>query len=80
MKSDRNRDSGMEKRSDEAEEYHRMVSGLLAADDAISPEELGIMVIEALREKRFWLATHDELKPLVESRFHDMLNAYVTKT
>jgi len=79
MKSDRNRHSGMEKRSDEAAEYHTMVSDLLAADDALSPEELGIIVIEALREKRFWLATHDEMKPLVESRFQDMLNAYVTK-
>jgi len=62
--------------ANEAAEYHSMVSGLLTTDDALSLEELGNVVLRAIREKRFWLATHNEMKLIVESRFQDMLNAY----
>ena len=33
------------------------------------------MVLDAIKNERFWVITHDDLKPAIEARLNDILSA-----
>ncbi len=37
------------------------------------PEEIADLVVRAIRERRFYILSHPEMKPAIEHRFHDIM-------
>lgn len=78
LDSERNRPDGWAAVDAEAEQAARehnafmqamMVSGIDAADVAR-------LVLDGVRENRFWLLSHPEMKPMVEARSAELLDAF----
>lgn len=44
-----------------------------AVERGMSPEEVAVICFEAIRQGRFYILTHEDSKPLIRSRFEDLL-------
>jgi NADP-dependent 3-hydroxy acid dehydrogenase YdfG len=78
MEADRNRPAGL--RDDSGEEkklssgYEALnYMGRLALESGIPPQQVADCVFSAIREDKFYIITHPEMKPLVQMRADDIL-------
>lgn len=73
--ADRNRPGGPERRPPDAHAYNEAISELLSADGgAMSIDEFGDLLLEAIREDRFWVATHfSELEEIIVGRHAELV-------
>ncbi len=75
MESERNRPTafGDETRTPEAEAMRLMIRSQFTGPTGKEPEEVAAMVVDAVRNDRFWVITHDDLRPAVEARLQGIL-------
>ena len=74
-RADRNRPDGPEVRPADAHEYNEMISGMLSAEGgAMSIDDFGDLLLDAIREDRFWVATHfAELEEIIVNRHAELV-------
>jgi hypothetical protein len=77
MEAERNRpaESGKETRTPDAEAMRLMIRGGFTGPDGKEPEVVAEMVVDAIKNDRFWIITHDDLKPAIEARYADILDS-----
>ena len=75
LESERNRPDALVGDSDEAEAAARAQSEVMhmGMEAGIDPEEVGQIVVDGVRDDRFWLFTHPELKNAAVARGEEML-------
>jgi NAD(P)-dependent dehydrogenase (short-subunit alcohol dehydrogenase family) len=78
LESERNRPAGFEPDSEAAEAAARAQAELMnrAMSTGIDAEEVGQLVLDGVREGRFWLFTHPEMKEMVAARAEEQLAAF----
>lgn len=78
LESERNRPAEFEPGSEEAEAAAQAQSTLmnLAMATGIDPDEVGQLVLDGVREDRFWLFTHPEMKDMVAARAEEQLASF----
>ena len=80
MDSDRNRPLSLQNDPDaekERSEHMGRQAGIRRAVEAgISPVQAAHMVFNGIREKKFYILTHPEIKPLIKKRMEDILNEH----
>lgn len=64
--------SGVEQRTEMAEGMRQAVRDSLTGADSLSPETVAAMVLDSVRERRFWIITHPDGMG-VEARFAEIL-------
>jgi NAD(P)-dependent dehydrogenase (short-subunit alcohol dehydrogenase family) len=74
-RSDRSRPDGLEVRPPEARAYHEMISGMLSPEGgAMSIDDFGELLLDAVRQDRFWVATHfTELEQIIVDRHAELV-------
>ena len=74
-RADRSRPDGPEVRPPDAHDYHEMISGMLSAEGgAMSIDEFGDLLLDAIRQDRFWVATHfTELEGIIVDRHAELV-------
>jgi NAD(P)-dependent dehydrogenase (short-subunit alcohol dehydrogenase family) len=77
MEAERNRpaQTGKEERTPDAEEMRLMIRSGFTGPDGKEPEEVAEMVLDAIKNDRFWVISHNDLKPAIEARFAEILGA-----
>lgn len=77
MEAERNRpaQTGKEKRTPDAEEMRLMIRSGFTGPDGKEPEEVAEMVVDAIKNDRFWIISHNDLQPVIESRFAEIIDA-----
>jgi NAD(P)-dependent dehydrogenase (short-subunit alcohol dehydrogenase family) len=45
----------------------------LAETSGLTPDEVGAMVFEAIRDEQFWILTHNDFDPVIRTRMEDIL-------
>jgi NAD(P)-dependent dehydrogenase (short-subunit alcohol dehydrogenase family) len=77
MEAERNRPAalGGEQRTPDAEGMRLAIRSQFTGPEGKEPEEVAALVLDAIREDRFWVITHGELRPIVEARYAEMLDA-----
>ena len=78
LESERNRPAALEPASEEAEAAARAQAELMheAMVSGIDAAEVGQLVLDGVRENRFWLFTHPEMKDFVAARAQEQLAAF----
>ena len=78
LESERNRPEDQASVDPMAEQAAQSQSAFMHAMMAtgIDPAEVGQMVLDGVRENRFWLLTHPEMKMMVEARQQELLQAF----
>jgi hypothetical protein len=76
MESERNRPAGLgtEQRGEAAEHMRLAIRDGLVGSDGKSPQEIAAMVLDAIRNDRFWIITHASARPTLERRFASILD------
>lgn len=78
FRSERNRPdsydetSGPRSADPNAAAFHEKVAA--GVDDGMDPEQVGELVIEAVRDERFWVFPHQDFKPRFEARSRSILD------
>jgi NAD(P)-dependent dehydrogenase (short-subunit alcohol dehydrogenase family) len=77
MEAERNRppESGTETRTPDAEQMRLYIRGGFTGPDGKEPEEIAAMVVDAVKNDRFWIITHNDLQSTIEGRVAGMLDA-----
>ncbi len=77
MEAERNRpaQSGTEQRTEDAEAMRLFIRSQFTGPTGKEPEEVAQMVLDAMRNERFWVITHDDLAPVIEARLNDIIGA-----
>jgi len=77
MEGERNRPAhlGTETRTADAEAWRLAIRSGFTGPSGKEPEEVAAMVVDAVRKNRFWVVSHDDLRPLLEHRFAEILAA-----
>jgi NAD(P)-dependent dehydrogenase (short-subunit alcohol dehydrogenase family) len=77
MEGERNRPGqlGVEARTPDAEAWRLAIRSGFTGPAGKEPEEVAAMVVDAIRHNRFWVISHDDLRPSLERRFADILAA-----
>jgi NAD(P)-dependent dehydrogenase (short-subunit alcohol dehydrogenase family) len=78
MESDRTRPPalGVEHRAEMAEAWHGAIRDGLTGPTGQSPAQVADRVLQAIRNREFWIITHDDLLPVVRDRVTGMLAAF----
>ena len=80
MDSDRNRPIHLRKnpdaKSERSEHIIRQKGIRRAVETGISPSQAAKIVFNGIREKKFYILTHPEIKPLIKKRMEDILNEH----
>jgi NAD(P)-dependent dehydrogenase (short-subunit alcohol dehydrogenase family) len=78
MESDRTRPPalGVEQRTELAEAWHGAIRDGLTGPTGQAPEQVAERVLHAIRNREFWIITHDDLLPTVRERVEGMLAAF----
>lgn len=78
LASERNRPADHAGRDPEAEQaaqaHNAMMQTMMGT--GIDPAEVGRIVLDGVRENRFWLITHPEMRVMAEVRSHELLAAF----
>jgi len=74
MEGERNR-PGCERRTPDAEAMRLEIRSQFTGPAGKEPEDVAAMMVDAVRKDRFWVITHGELRPIVEARTADILDA-----
>jgi NAD(P)-dependent dehydrogenase (short-subunit alcohol dehydrogenase family) len=77
MEAERNRPAytGKEQRTPDAEEMRLMIRSGFTGPTGKEPEEVAEMVLDAIKNDRFWVITHNDLQPTIEARFAEIIGA-----
>jgi NAD(P)-dependent dehydrogenase (short-subunit alcohol dehydrogenase family) len=77
LEAERNRppESGTETRTPDAEQMRLYIRGGFTGPDGKEPEEIAAMVVDAVKNDRFWIITHNDLQSTIEGRVAGMLDA-----
>jgi NAD(P)-dependent dehydrogenase (short-subunit alcohol dehydrogenase family) len=77
MEGERNRPMhlGVEERTADAEAWRGAIRDGFTGPGGKEPEEVAGMVVDAVRNNRFWVVSHDDLRPALEHRFAEILDA-----
>jgi NAD(P)-dependent dehydrogenase (short-subunit alcohol dehydrogenase family) len=77
MEGERNRPIhlGAEERTVDAEAWRAAIRAGFTGPAGKEPEEIAGMVVDAVRTNRFWVVSHDDLRPALEQRFAEILEA-----
>jgi len=78
MESDRTRPValGVERRTELADTWHGAIRDGLTGPTGQAPAQVAERVLEAIRNREFWIITHDDLLPVVRDRVTGMLAAF----
>jgi NAD(P)-dependent dehydrogenase (short-subunit alcohol dehydrogenase family) len=77
MEGERNRPGllGIEARTPDAEQWRLAIRSGFTGPAGKEPEEVAAMVVDAIRRNRFWVISHGDLRPSLERRFAEILDA-----
>jgi NAD(P)-dependent dehydrogenase (short-subunit alcohol dehydrogenase family) len=77
MEGERNRPThlGNEERTDDAEAWRAAIRSGFTGPSGKEPSEVASMVVDAVTKNRFWVVSHDDLRPVLEQRFAEILEA-----
>jgi NAD(P)-dependent dehydrogenase (short-subunit alcohol dehydrogenase family) len=77
MEGERNRPVhlGAEERTVDAEAWRAAIRAGFTGPGGKEPEEIAGMVVDAVRTNRFWVVSHGDLRPALEQRFAEILDA-----
>ncbi|HEX4432643.1 MAG TPA: SDR family NAD(P)-dependent oxidoreductase [Frankiaceae bacterium] len=77
MEAERNRpaDLGTEERTEDAENMRLYIRSGFTGPDGKEPDEVAAMVVDAVKNDRFWVISHADLRPTIETRFAEILDA-----
>jgi NAD(P)-dependent dehydrogenase (short-subunit alcohol dehydrogenase family) len=77
MEAERNRpaETGTETRTEDAEQMRLYIRSGFTGPDGKEPEEIADMVVDAVRNDRFWIITHNDLQSTIEARVAGLLDA-----
>ena len=77
MEGERNRPVhlGKENRADDAEAWRVAIRSGFTGPSGKEPSEVAGMVVDAVVKNRFWVVSHDDLRPVLEQRFAEILQA-----
>ena len=77
MEGERNRPPhlGTEARTADAEVWRAAIRSGFTGPSGKEPEEVAAMVVDAVRKNRFWVVSHDDLRPVLEHRFAEIVAA-----
>jgi NAD(P)-dependent dehydrogenase (short-subunit alcohol dehydrogenase family) len=80
MESERSRpaDLGAEHRTEAAESVRVAIRDSFTGPTGLTPAQVAVRVLEAVRSGRFWILTHPGERPLVEARFAGALEEFPT--
>jgi NADP-dependent 3-hydroxy acid dehydrogenase YdfG len=77
MASDRNRPDALQNKtanvSLSSEDEKRTTAWVHAIKEGMSPQQAADIVFQAIRDEKFYIFTHPEMKPLVQLRMEDIL-------
>lgn len=78
MESDRTRPTalGVEQRTELADAWHGAIKDGLTGPTGQAPTQVAERVLQAIRNREFWIITHDDLLPTVRDRVDGMLAAF----
>jgi NAD(P)-dependent dehydrogenase (short-subunit alcohol dehydrogenase family) len=71
---------GVEARTDGGEAWRTMAREGMRGPTGKQPAELAAMVVDAVRADRFWVLSHDDVLPIIEQRFAEILAAVPYRT
>jgi NAD(P)-dependent dehydrogenase (short-subunit alcohol dehydrogenase family) len=77
MEGERNRpsDAGSEARTDDAEAMRQFIRSGFTGPTGKEPEDVAAMVIDAIKNNRFWVISHADLRETIANRFDEILAA-----
>jgi NAD(P)-dependent dehydrogenase (short-subunit alcohol dehydrogenase family) len=77
MEGERNRPDhlGTEERSAGAEAWREAIRSGFTGPSGKEPREVAEMVVDAVKKNRFWIVSHSDLRPALEHRFTEILDA-----
>lgn len=77
MEAERNRpaQTGKEERTPDAEEMRLMIRSGFTGPDGKEPDEVAEMVLDAIKNDRFWVISHNDLQPVIEARFAEIIDS-----
>jgi hypothetical protein len=77
MASDRNRPNALQSETASAslrpEDEKRTMAWSQAIKEGMSPQQVADIVFQAIRDEKFYIFTHPEMKPLIQLRMEDIL-------
>ena len=75
MEGERNRpaETGREQRTPDAEQWRVAIKDGMTGASGKEPAEVADMVVDAVRNNRFWVVSHGDLRVGIEHRFADIL-------
>jgi NAD(P)-dependent dehydrogenase (short-subunit alcohol dehydrogenase family) len=77
MDSERNRPAGeREERSEAGEQFRLAVKGMFTDPSGLEPEGVARIALEAVQAGHFWIFTHAALRPVLEARLSEILEAH----
>jgi NAD(P)-dependent dehydrogenase (short-subunit alcohol dehydrogenase family) len=78
MESERGRppELGVEHRTEMAESVRLMIRDGFTGPTGLPPAQVATRVLEAIRNREFWIITHNDLLPTVETRFDGILAGF----
>jgi len=78
MESERGRpaDLGVEHRTEMAESVRLMIRDGFTGPTGLTPAQVATRVLAAIRNREFWIITHDDLLSTVETRFDGILASF----
>jgi NAD(P)-dependent dehydrogenase (short-subunit alcohol dehydrogenase family) len=77
MEGERNRPEhfGREVRTTDADVWRDAIRSGFTGPSGKEPSEVAAMVVDAVRKNRFWVVSHGDLRPALEHRFAEILEA-----
>jgi len=75
MESERNRSGAAETRTEDAEQMRLYIRSGFTGPEGKEPSEVAAMVVDAIKNDRFWVITHADLTDTIEQRFAGILDA-----
>jgi NAD(P)-dependent dehydrogenase (short-subunit alcohol dehydrogenase family) len=77
MESERNRpgELGSESRTEDAEAMRQFIRSGFTGPTGKEPDAVAGMVVDAIKNDRFWVISHADLRPTIENRFSEILAA-----
>ncbi len=77
MEAERNRPTelGTESRTEDAENMRLYIRSGFTGPEGKEPDEVAAMVVDAIKNDRFWVISHSDLRPTIATRFAEILDA-----
>jgi NAD(P)-dependent dehydrogenase (short-subunit alcohol dehydrogenase family) len=77
MEAERNRPTelGGETRTEDAEAMRLFIRSGFDGPTGKEPDEVAAMVVDAIKNDRFWVISHSDLRPTIANRFAEILDA-----